>query len=91
MNSLNRGFPALLARGSIFLASDTYGQKSNPDACDCNTIIVSDEETGNGCPAFVKEQIYPLYRQAMWQKDYLNKEQDLRKLEKRMEPRFNKP
>lgn len=75
----------------IVPAMNTCAGNNNPDACDCNTIVVSEEETRNGCPASVKEQICPLYRQAMWQKEQLKKEQELRKLEKRMQPRYNKP
>lgn len=81
----------LLLVALILTALCTYAGENNTDACDCNTIVLSDEEIQNGCTASVKEQTCSLYRLSMWRKEQLMKEQELRKLEKRMEPRYNKP
>lgn len=73
----------------LFLAFNTHAGEGNPEACDCKTIVVSEEEARNGCPASVKEQTCPLFRDTMIKKDQLQRQQDLRRRERNMEPRYN--
>lgn len=75
----------------FFFTLNTYAQEGSPESCDCNTIIVSEEEASSGCPASVKEETCPVYRDAMMKKEQLQREEELRKMRKNMEPRYTLP
>ena len=85
-------FPGLIALVLLFCTGlNTYAQEGNPQACDCKTIFVSDEEASAGCPASVKEETCPMFRDAIMQKEQIKREQELRKMRKNMEPRYTLP
>lgn len=74
----------LSALVSLFLALNACAVKEPPEACNCNTVDVSAEEIAGGCPASVKEQVCRLYRE----KERLQREEEQRRLEKSMEPKY---
>ena len=84
-------FPFLIPLVLFLFVINAYADEGNPQACDCKTIFVSDEETGAGCPASVKEEACPMFRDAMMQKEQIKREQELRKMRKNMEPRYTLP
>lgn len=88
MNSRLVTFFLPLFMAMYITACNTLAQEENTGACDCNTIVVSEEEARNGCPASVKEKTCPLFRETMIKKEQLQREQDLRRQERNMEPRY---
>ncbi len=45
-----------------------YSDEENPSACDCNTIVISAQEQQDGCPASVKREACPTFREIeQWQ------------------------
>jgi hypothetical protein len=76
---------------SLLLASlssvpPAHAMGDNPKACNCKTLDVSGEEAAGGCPARVKEQTCPLYRDAQTWKERLRQQHEQRRQEKSMEP-----
>jgi hypothetical protein len=58
-----------------------------PSACDCETLIVSEEEAANGCPNYVKEKTCSLYRDSEAWKERLYRQRENRELEDNIQPR----
>ena len=77
-------FIVLCALVSLFLALNACAGKEPAEACNCDTAGISAEEETGGCPADVKEKECRLYLE----KDRLLREQERRRLEKSMEPRY---
>jgi hypothetical protein len=69
--------PFLLAAATV---------EDDPGACDCDSIDITETEIRNGCPARVKEQTCPLYRQTLIWRERLRQQREQRRLEKQMEP-----
>lgn len=72
---------------SPLLVLQSHAVEENPDACDCDTLEVSEEEIAGGCPPAVKMRVCPKYREAMIWQERLQQERERRDLERRMEPR----
>ena len=75
----------LLALPAFFFALSAYSVEDNPQACDCETVEISQQEEAGGCSAQVKEKACPLYRETRIWKERLHEQQERRRLEKRME------
>jgi len=61
--------------------------ENNPSACDCNTITISTDEEHGGCPASVKREACPKFREMEQWQEKLKKQEESRELENRMNPR----
>lgn len=60
--------------------------EGDPSACDCKTIVISDDEAKNGCPASVKRETCPLFRDSEQWQQKLEKQRELKNMEDRMNP-----
>ena len=80
-------YTVLISLAAFFSAPSAYPVQDNPEACNCETVDVSVEESAAGCPAGVKEKTCSLYRETRVWKERLRQQQEQRRLEKRMEPR----
>ena len=70
------------------IALNVYAVEENPEACDCHSVDLVEEEIAGGCMDAVKQEYCPLYRETVKWKERLKHEQEQRELEKRMEPRY---
>jgi hypothetical protein len=70
------------------IALNVYAVEENPEACDCHSVDLTQEEIAGGCTHEVKQAHCPLYRETIKWKERLKHEQEQRELEKRMEPRY---
>lgn len=76
-----------LLLASLLPAPATYAGEDNPQACNCKTLDVSEEEAAGGCPDHVKEKTCPKYRDIKVWKERMRQQQDIRRQEKSMQPR----
>lgn len=76
----------LLAMCCVVLQA--YAEDINPEACDCDSLHLSEAEIAGGCPHSVKMETCPRYREAMLWQERLRQERERRDLERRMEPRY---
>ena len=67
----------------IIFSFEVYSNEEDPEACDCNTIVISTEEALNGCPANVKSQTCEKFREIVEWQSTLKKQQELRRYEDR--------
>lgn len=72
---------------SLFCLTNVLADIEMPSACDCETLVVSEEEAANGCPSHVKEKTCPLYRDSETWKERLRRQQENRRLEENIQPR----
>ncbi|MEJ2760785.1 MAG: hypothetical protein P8126_04420 [Gammaproteobacteria bacterium] len=77
---------ALLPLLAPLLAPVAFAAKDNPKACNCDTIILSDQEIADGCTDAVKKKTCPLYRETQIWKERLRQQHEERLREKRMQP-----
>ena len=84
-----RLFTFLISLMFPFFALNAYAVEEKPEACDCHSIELTQEEIAGGCTDAVKKEHCPLYRETIIWKEQLQLEQERRQLERRMEPRYN--
>ena len=70
----------------IIFPLNVYSSEDDPSACDCNTIVISDQEEQGGCPASVKGEACPQFRNIEEWQMRLRQQQKLKRLEDRMNP-----
>ena len=70
----------------ILFPLKVYSDEENPSACDCNTIVVSDQEQLDGCPASIKREACSMFREMEQWQIKLRSQQEQRRLEDRMNP-----
>ena len=75
-----------LLLAALFPVMKVHAVEDNPKACNCETLDVSGQEAAGGCPAHVKEQTCPLYREVQDWKERLRQQHEQRRQEKSMEP-----
>ncbi len=68
----------------ILFPLKVYSDEENLSACDCNTIVVSTQEEQDGCPASVKREACPQFREMEQWQIRLRNQQELRRFERRM-------
>lgn len=73
---------------TCYFVLQAHAEDVNPDACDCDSLHLSEAEIAGGCPHHVKMEACPRYREAMLWQERLRKERERRDLERRMEPRY---
>ena len=70
----------------ILFPLKVYSYEENPSACDCNTIVISTQEQQDGCPASIKREACPTFREVEQWQIRLHHQQEQRRLEDRMNP-----
>jgi len=70
----------------ILFPLKVYSDEENPSACDCSTIVTSTQEQLDGCPARIKSETCPQFREIEQWQTRLRNEQELRQFERRMSP-----
>ena len=70
----------------ILFPLKVYSDEENLSACDCNTIVVNTQEEQDGCPASVKRETCPTFREIEQWQMRLRHQQEQRRLEDRMNP-----
>ena len=69
-----------------FLSLNIHASEDNPSACNCNTIVIGDQEEQGGCPLSVKRETCPKFREMENWQMRLRQQQKLKDLEDRMNP-----
>ena len=70
----------------ILFPLKVYSDEENPSACDCNAIVISTQEQQDGCPASVKREACPMFREMEQWQIRLRSQREQRRLEDRMNP-----
>jgi len=70
----------------ILFPLKVYSDEENPSACDCSTIVTSTQEQLDGCPARIKRETCPQFREIeQWQMK-LRHQQEQRRINDSMNP-----